>query len=388
MKKLPVVLILITATFPLPLRAAYQDVVAAFDSINTTTTFPVQGGGLSHVESAFGPRIQTSGGNYDWHRGIDIDGVEGSDLVVAALPGYLHRYRWESSSSGYTTILRHELSDLGISSFSYGGHTITRFYTWHAHLFDDGINGNGVGTYDLHMSGYAEGDAIAQGTVIGILGSSGTPANGGTYGPHLHFELRVGTNASLQFQLENPNTTQWGFDPHINPMILFDPATFAPGTSMAQSLQSLVPPEIGSPLQIRYSNSSDSLPLLNRVEVEILRTSDDTVMKSHVLDFDQRTGFNATTTALLDTRDMGSPYLSPLSFGDTATQFRTDIIVPDDWLAGYRTHEYVVRATASDLYGAGANLEVALVPEPSTAALCLTTLCLAIAWRKRSRSDR
>ncbi|GAB4178300.1 MAG: hypothetical protein Fur0032_18730 [Terrimicrobiaceae bacterium] len=351
--------------------ASYQDVINFFVGEQSGTSFPVQGRGLADVESAFGPRIQTSGGNYDWHRGIDIDGTDGSDLVQAVLPGYLHRYSWESSSSGYTTILRHELSDFGVPSLTYGGRTITRFYTWYSHLSDDGVDNNGVGTGDLYMDAFADGDPIPQGTVIGILGSSGTPANGGSYGPHLHFELRVGTNASLQFQLANPDTTQWGFDPHINPMILFDPAVLAPGVSSNQTLQSLIPAAPGASLQIRYANSSDLLPLLNRVEVEVIHTQSNTTVKSHLLDFDQRVGYDASTTALLDTRDFAAPYIDPLAFGDTATQFQSDIRVPAAWLASYETPVHTLRVTATDLYGSAVQLDLALVPEPSLPGLVI-----------------
>lgn len=158
-----------------PCRADYQDVMNFFDSLNAGTTFPVQGRTLSDLESGFGPRIQTSGGNHDWHRGVDIDGTLNADLIVAPLKGYLHSYQFESSSSGYTVILRHELSDFGVPSLSYGRHTITRFYTWYCHLFDDGIDGNGIGTGDQYMDAFS--------------------VNGGTYGPHLHFELRGGDSS-------------------------------------------------------------------------------------------------------------------------------------------------------------------------------------------------
>jgi hypothetical protein len=74
--------------------AAYQDVINFFDCINTTTTFPVAGRTLSDLESAFGPRIQTSGGNYDWHRGVEIDGTLNTDLIVAPVEGYLPERQW------------------------------------------------------------------------------------------------------------------------------------------------------------------------------------------------------------------------------------------------------------------------------------------------------
>ncbi len=351
--------------------AAYQDAINFFDGINATTTFPVQGRTLSDIESAFGPRIQTSGGNYDWHRGVDIDGVLDTDLIVAPLKGYLHRYQYESASSGYTVILRHEMSDFGTPSLTLGGQTITRFYTWYAHLSDDGIDGNGTGTGDQFMSAYAVGDTINAGTTIGILGSSGAPANGGTYAPHLHFELRVGTNASLEFQLANPGTTQWGFDPHINPLVLFDPATFAPAAAAAysQSLELAAAPSSGHDLRLTYTVNADELPLLNRIEVRVVDSLDASVEKVQVLDYNQRLGYNASTTALLDSRDQSVPYVDPLPFGDTAASFSTGLVLPSAWLAAYEEARFQVEVTAWDVYGTAVTKTVAMVPEPSALAL-------------------
>ena len=352
-------------------RATYQDVIDFFDDLNTTTTFPVQGGSLSDIEGHFGPRIQTSGGNYDWHRGVDIDGTLNTDLIVAPLKGYLHRYQFESTASGYTVILRHELSDFNVSSLSYAGKTITRFYTWYNHLYDDGVTGNGVGTGDEYMNAYSTNATINQGTTIGILGSSGTPANGGTYGPHLHFELRVGSNASLEFQLNNPGTTQWGFDPHINPMILFDPTTFAPSEAAAYS-QTLVQNGItvaGQNVRLDYDLSSDELPLMNRVETRIIDTLDASEEKAHVLDFNQRTGYNANSTALLDTKDLANPYVDPEAFGDSSTNFGTSIVVPSAWIDGYNDPRYELQMTASDIYGTSVTRTISLVPEPTQIGL-------------------
>jgi murein DD-endopeptidase MepM/ murein hydrolase activator NlpD len=97
--------------------------------------FPVDGSNLSAVEGAFGPRVQTSTGIYDWHRGIDIDGTLNVDEIIASLPGYFNRYEY-SSSGGNTVVLEHRFADfLGgtVPSISYNGQTLTKFYTWHLH---------------------------------------------------------------------------------------------------------------------------------------------------------------------------------------------------------------------------------------------------------------
>lgn len=361
-------------------RADYQDVMDFFTGLNTDTVFPVADRSLADVESAFGPRIQTSGGNYDWHRGIDIDGTLNTSLVVAPLAGYLHRYQFESASSGYTVILRHELSDFGVPSLTYEGATITRFYTWYSHLYDDGVANNGVGTGDQYMN-LANGTAIAQGATIGILGDSGTPANGGSYGPHLHFELRVGSNASLQFQLDNPMTTQWGFDPHINPMVLFDPATFSPGeeANYEQGLDGAPTVQTGEDIVLLYTNGTDELPLLNRVEVRIIDTFDESVAKLHVLDYNLRVGYDASSTAALDTLDSTKPYVDPVAFGDTADEFQAEIVIPDEWLAGFEGSRYRVETRAVDIYGEFVTQSATVIPEPASYAALAGVFSLA--WR-------
>src|SRR2546430_1261030 len=52
-------------------------------------------------------------------------------------------------------------------------------------------HGGGIVTRYAHLSAVAPlrvGDAVAQGQVVGAVGSSGYPEGG----PHLHFEIRVG----------------------------------------------------------------------------------------------------------------------------------------------------------------------------------------------------
>lgn len=371
------------ATAPLG-HAAYADLVNFFGALHQSAqaaVFPVDQRGLADVEGAFGPRVQTSTGLYDWHRGIDVDGTLNVDPVLAALPGTFNRFE-TTASGGNTVVLEHKFADFlggSVPSIEYGGKTLTRFYTWHLHLFDDGIAGNGIGTADL-VAGFAVGDAVAAGTTIGILGNSGSAAAGGSgYGPHLHFELRVGTRASLEFQLENPATTQWGFDPHMNPMLLFAPAT--PATASLTTLAAFTGD--GADAIFRFS-ADDEQPLLNRWNVRLIDLATGATVASHTLDYNQRLGFDATSTAALDTRDLTQPYVAPQPFGDTSTAFLADLVVPSAWLAGTDPGTHRLEVDVVDLWGN--TVSTVAVPEP-TAALLLAVAGVALASRARRRGN-
>lgn len=113
--------------------------------------------GRTTVVSFFGPRKAPTAGASTYHKGIDIDGYTG-DEIVAALSGTVVIARYSVSSGNYITI----------------------------------DHGNGVKTSYLHCSKLlvSVGDTVKQGEVIGLVGSTGIST-----GPHLHFSLILdGTN--------------------------------------------------------------------------------------------------------------------------------------------------------------------------------------------------
>lgn len=361
------------------LQADYADVIAYFDSINSGSIFPVTGLDLDAVESAFGPRYQSSTGLYDFHRGIDIDSLgngEGVLPVVAPIDGEFYDYR-TTSSGGNIVILEHTLP----SSITYQGETITKFFTWYLHLYDDGDSGTD-GTDDL-VGGYSAGDPISQGTQIGWMGQSGAPAGGGSYAVHLHWELRIGTNSSLEYQLNNP-VTQWGFDPHINPMLLFEPYTYGGSGSgfYDQSLSIEGSVSTGNDISVNYEINNDDMPVLNRFDVEIIDRETEAVAKSYTLDFDQRIGYDATSTEDLDTQDTTAPYVDPQSFGDTAIAFASMLVIPGSWTSGYSLQDYEIKITATDIWGNA--VSITAVPEPEAlAGLLALTVLFSMGLRRR-----
>ena len=358
-------------------RADYSDIVSFFNTLHGSghaALFPVSGGSLDDFESSFGPRNKAGSGAYDWHRGFDVDGTDMSSPIVAPLDGYFYDYR-TTSSGGNIVILEHHISELGGSAMTYNDKSVTKFYTWYLHLWDDDTAANGTSTDDL-VSGYSKGDAIARGTQIGVMGQSGSTTN-----PHLHFEIRIGTNNSLEYQTDNPSSTQWGFDPHLNPMLLFAPNGHGQFLSLSAGT-------IGSTdLTFDYAISDDDYPVFNSVTALIRNTMTEAEITSHVLDLNQRTGFDATSTNNLDTQDTSLPYivpsLSPFGTNDWETQF----VVPESWLNGKYDQNYELVLTATDIWGTSISTTVALssVPEPATATAAAglaALLCTALRRRR------
>jgi hypothetical protein len=369
---------------PVPVRASYEDIVDAFTTIRTSTNFPVQGKTFNDIEEAFGPRRQPSlSGSYDWHRGIDIDGA-GGENILAVYDAQFEKRDYSASAGNYV-VLKHTLP----SSVAFGSNpdkqTWTTFYTYYMHLSADTVT-------LIDNQGWTKGSAITKGTTIGYLGNTGG-SGGEAYAMHLHFELRFGTSNPLENQIAGDGLTKtdaW-FDPHMHPMLLFNPNDTtlrgsSSGTSYAQSLSLLAPGTHADGLTFQYTSSLDELPLLNRFDVQVREIASGNVVRSHTLDFNQRLGFDASTNALLDTRDLTQPYSAPQYFQDTDTTFQSQLVVPTDWLGGFNTAAYEVRVTASDIWlnSTVATVSASAVPEPSTYAALAGLLALGmVGWRRR-----
>ena len=155
----------------------------------------------SLLSSGFGPRLKASENyRYDFHRGIDVPGQTG-DEVLSIADGEVYRVYEEGNSvypnGGNVVIVKHEFDE----EREFHGEDITKYYSLYMHL--DAAN-------------VEQGDTVEMGEVIGSIGSSGD-----TEFSHLHFEIRMGTTCSLEFQEANPGVCGYeGFDPHVNPLWL------------------------------------------------------------------------------------------------------------------------------------------------------------------------
>jgi murein DD-endopeptidase MepM/ murein hydrolase activator NlpD len=313
--------------------AAFDEIITYFESLRTETVFPVQGKTINDVEAPFGPRVKNSTVSYDWHRGIDIDATLGTPLLAVTDGEFLKIDNYQSG--GNTVILKHEFTN----PVNYNGSTLQYYYTFYMHL-------DSIVPELVQADANNEHPAITKGDVIGYVGHSGADVD------HLHFELRVGTYCSLEYQLANQSSScanGFLFDPHINPMYFFEPLT--PNMNLALTSGD----GINTDLQIEFT-SDENQPLLNRVEYQLVNNSGD-VLQSHILDFNQRLGYDASTTAALDTQDIQNPYISPLTFTDSSSIFTTNIVVPASY-AQESVGDYSV-VFAEDIWGNRVELVIA-----------------------------
>lgn len=362
----------------------YQVLQNEFGALHGTTTFPVAGKGFGDIESTFGMRFQISTQKNDFHRGIDVDGVEG-DAILAVTAGVY----WETRTffgGGLTVILRHNFS----APVVLNGSSYSHYFTYYMHLFDDGVEGNGIGTEDITAGWVSErfnpgsGTPITSGQHIGAMGSSGD-SGGAPYKDHLHMELRVGTTSSLSFQTDNPLTTQHGFDPHLHPMLFLEPHLFG-GPDNSPTLVAQEPHAPGSPIGLTYTNNSE-MAILNRVEVSIVEISSGIAVQEHNLDLNLRTGFNASSTHALDNQDVTKPYFEPVPFGNNATEYSTQLLIPDSWLENYGS-SYRLETVAYDIWGNPTSLQIALIPESRSFAIWAGLSAMALLGARRRPISR
>ncbi|MEW6279164.1 MAG: M23 family metallopeptidase [Candidatus Eremiobacterota bacterium] len=102
--------------------------------------------------TAFGVKRLYNGWKKGWHKGLDLAGWEGQEVVAPAAGVVLHTAR--GVVNGNTVVLGHGL---------------------------------GIGSVYLHLNSIevAEGEKVEQGQVIGTVGGTGG------FAPHLHWEVRL-----------------------------------------------------------------------------------------------------------------------------------------------------------------------------------------------------
>jgi murein DD-endopeptidase MepM/ murein hydrolase activator NlpD len=113
------------------------------------------------------------------HTGVDIDAAKGTEILAAG-PGTVVSAGW-----GLYTEVEGDISD------PYGQAVVVRH--------DFGYKGESLYTVYAHMSQIIAvmGQHVETGDVLGLVGDTGA-----TTGPHLHFEVRLGTNTF--YRTHNP----------------------------------------------------------------------------------------------------------------------------------------------------------------------------------------
>jgi len=123
--------------------------------VEMPTLWPVEGGD-GRITNYFGPAEHPFTHQWYLHKGLDI-GYGFGKPILAAANGKVVERGYEPLGFGNYFIIRH----------NYG------FLTKYAHLSDVYVN---------------EGDVVTQGQIVGTMGSTGLST-----GPHLHFEIRIGS---------------------------------------------------------------------------------------------------------------------------------------------------------------------------------------------------
>jgi murein DD-endopeptidase MepM/ murein hydrolase activator NlpD len=123
--------------------------------VELPTKWPVDGG-VGRITNYFGPEVHPFTQQWYLHKGVDIAFRRGKPIVAAANGKVVER-KYDAMGFGNYLVIRHP----------YG------FATKYAHM--DAVY-------------VEEGDSVSQGQKIGTMGNTGLST-----GPHLHFEVRIGS---------------------------------------------------------------------------------------------------------------------------------------------------------------------------------------------------
>ncbi len=271
--------------------------------------------------SPFGPRLQASQEyRYDFHRGIDLKADEGT-LVYAIADGEIYRTYYEGDAEnpypegGTVVILRHETE----TPINFHGNEYTTYYSLYMHL-------NTITVENVTSSPYP---TIAKGTEIGTVGQTGTTAFN-----HLHFEIRVGTTCSREYQRENPTTSCATFfdeptDPHVNPLLFLD-------YDNENRLEIEIIDE--SPITVTITSGREELDI-NRVEITLNG-------ETKTVDFNARQGIDPED---IDNNEYDRIVISPSQFNSETKQYEITIK-----FSGFNDYDTI---EATDIWGNGARIE-------------------------------
>ncbi|MCH8841574.1 MAG: M23 family metallopeptidase [SAR324 cluster bacterium] len=240
------------------------------------------------ISSTFGHRWKFSESRFDFHRGIDFFGERGDPILAigtGTVTGFFPEGSAQYPNGGNTLIVRHDLAQ----PFQWQSRTIGRIYAVYLHL-------------DSYL--VAEDDTVNAGSKIATMGDSGS-----TTFVHLHFEIRAQTTCSLEFQVANPESScaENGFDPHVHPYIFI-------GGENADQIT--ISHQEGSPFRVTFDATRGDLDLNE------LRTG------RGVINFNRRTGIDATSTESLDDFEYGWVTIVPEQFLSTSKTIRYEFEFP------------------------------------------------------------
>ncbi len=251
------------------------------------------------ISSTFGPRWKTSADRFDFHPGVDYPGTLG-EPVFAIGDGVVEGIYPDGSTTyplgGNVVVVRH-----AIAPRVFHGVTVEQVFAVYLHLDSFAV---------------AAGDSVTTGQTVGAMGITGD-----TQFVHLHFETRVQTTCSLQYQAQHPEAgCATGFDPHVHPF-LFVGGENADAFSVIET----------GPNQLRYIATRHDLDL-DVIDSDLGR-----------IGFSERAGIDATTIGKLDAVDLGWVVIEPQPFSQTSSEIVYDLTFAE------LPHRLEIR----DIYGRG-----------------------------------
>jgi hypothetical protein len=132
-------------------------------------------------------------------------------------------------------------------------------------------------------------------------------------------------------------------NPHVHPFLVYPTGTVGV-TAASLSTSTLGVDGVYGVVNIQTPHGATNI---NKYHVEDVDDNGNTV-KEHILDLNLRTGFDATSTDALDTRNEDNPYLDPASFGYAAENWQINLIVPLSWVS---SHNGYVNVAVHDTWG-------------------------------------
>lgn len=233
------------------------------------------------ISSTFGPRWKESAGRDDFHLGIDYYDALGTPLFAIG-DGTVHGVFPDGSSTfplgGNVVVIEH-----AIAPRVFHGKQVDHFFAVYLH------------TQSITV---AVGDTVTRGQMVATMGMTGD-----TDFVHCHFETRVQTSCSLEFQATHPECAT-GFDPHVHPFL------FVGGENTDRLMITQLPTD---DFTVRYEATRGDLDL-DTIETDF-----------GTLGFDTREGIDAGSTTTLDNFDYGYVRLVPIPFVSASTSIAYEL---------------------------------------------------------------
>jgi murein DD-endopeptidase MepM/ murein hydrolase activator NlpD len=119
--------------------------------------WPIRGG-IGHVSMSFGQGINPINGQWYIHRGLDLSTYRAGDPILVTANGQVVTIAWDGSGYGNYVVIKHKHG----------------LYTLYGHMSRVNVT---------------KGQFVSQGDIIGNIGATGVVT-----GPHLHYEVHVGSD--------------------------------------------------------------------------------------------------------------------------------------------------------------------------------------------------